>query len=156
MASTLRTALLVSLAFASPLAASAQTPAARLSDKDVKTLIDQVDEGRDKFEGNLDGKFKGAQPCGARPARRRSRRSSRTIRTTPRSSRIDSPPDYSASAEVATVLKQSTAIDTFMEGAASVDEGPQRMGPSGTAISSASRARTGPRFPCRMGPPSAG
>ncbi len=32
----------------------------RLSDKDVKALVDQVDEGRDKFEGNLDGKFKGS------------------------------------------------------------------------------------------------
>src|SRR4029079_5108235 len=38
----------------------AQTPPERLSDKQVKTLIDQVDEGRDKFEGNLDGKFKGS------------------------------------------------------------------------------------------------
>ena len=37
----------------------AQAPE-RLSDKDVKTLIDQVDEGRDKFEGNLDGQFKGS------------------------------------------------------------------------------------------------
>ena len=35
-------------------------PTERLSDKDVKTLIDQVDEGRDKFEGNLDGQFKGS------------------------------------------------------------------------------------------------
>ena len=34
----------------------AQAPA-RLSDKDVKTLLEQVDEGRDKFEGNLDGTF---------------------------------------------------------------------------------------------------
>ena len=37
----------------------AQAPE-RLSDKDVKALVDQVDEGRDKFEGNLDGKFKGS------------------------------------------------------------------------------------------------
>ena len=33
--------------------------------------------------------------------------------------------DYAASAEVATVLKQSTAIDTFMQGSPSVHEGPQ-------------------------------
>ncbi len=38
--------------------ALAQAPLERLSDKDIKTLIDQVDEGRDKFEGNLDGEFK--------------------------------------------------------------------------------------------------
>ena len=40
--------------------ALAQARPERLSDKDVKTLIDQVDEGRDKFEGNLDGQFKGS------------------------------------------------------------------------------------------------
>ncbi len=42
------------------LPALAQAQPERLSDKDVKTLIDQVDEGRDKFEGNLDGQFKGS------------------------------------------------------------------------------------------------
>ena len=40
--------------------AVAQSAPERVSDKDVKALIDQVDEGRDKFEGNLDGKFKGS------------------------------------------------------------------------------------------------
>ena len=40
--------------------ALAQPRPERLPDKDVKALIDQVDEGRDKFEGNLDGKFKGS------------------------------------------------------------------------------------------------
>jgi hypothetical protein len=34
--------------------ALAQTAPERLSDKDVKTLIEQVDEARDKFEGNLE------------------------------------------------------------------------------------------------------
>ena len=38
----------------------AQARPERMSDKDVKALIDQVDEGRDKFEGNLDGQFKGS------------------------------------------------------------------------------------------------
>ena len=38
----------------------AQAPPARLADKDVKSLIEQVDEGRDHFEGNLDGTFKGS------------------------------------------------------------------------------------------------
>jgi hypothetical protein len=37
----------------------------RLSDKDVKTPIDQVDEGHDKFEGDFDGKFKGFTLRGA-------------------------------------------------------------------------------------------
>lgn len=37
-----------------------QARAERLNDNDVKALIDQVDEGRDKFEGDLDGAFKGS------------------------------------------------------------------------------------------------
>lgn len=96
-----------------PLPGLAQAPA-RLSDKDVKTLLDQVDEGRDKFEGNLDGQFKGS-----------------TLRTATGETKVagalqdyqDSTkklkdrftPGYSASAEAAIVLKQSTAIDTFMQ-----------------------------------------
>ena len=40
--------------------ALAQARPERLSDKDVKRIIDQVDEGRDNFEGNFDGKFKGS------------------------------------------------------------------------------------------------
>src|SRR4026208_1180227 len=47
------------------LPALAQEQPERLSDKDVKTLIDQVDVGRDKFEGNLDGEFKGSTVQGA-------------------------------------------------------------------------------------------
>ena len=96
--------------------APAQARVERLSDKDVKALIEQVDEGRDKFEGNLDGKFKGS-----------------TLRTANGETKVEGAlqdyqdntkklkdrftEDYSASAEVATVLKQSTAIDTFMKAA---------------------------------------
>ena len=40
--------------------AFAQARAERFSDKDVKALIDQVYDSRDKFEGNLDGDFKGS------------------------------------------------------------------------------------------------
>ena len=94
--------------------AFAQAPPERLSDKEVKALIDQVDEGRDKFEGNLDGTFKGS-----------------TLRTANGETKVagalqdyqDSTkklqqrfsPDYAAGPEVATVLKQSTSIDTFMK-----------------------------------------
>ena len=56
-----RTALLAGVLalWSMPALAQAGRPE-RLSDKDVKTLIDQVDQGRDKFEGNLDGSFKGS------------------------------------------------------------------------------------------------
>ena len=86
----------------------------RLSDVDIKALLAQVDDDRDKFEGNLDGGFKGS-----------------TIRTTTGETKVSGAlqdyqdnvkklkdrftPDYAASAEVATVLKQGTAIDKFMQ-----------------------------------------
>ena len=46
-------------------AVAAQT-GERLSDKQVKAIIDEVDTGRDKFEGNLDGGFKGSTLRGPR------------------------------------------------------------------------------------------
>ena len=56
-------------------------------------------------------------------------------------------PDYSASAEVATVLKQSTAIDAFMQGAPSAMQGRSEWD-SSRRTSSAWRNRTAPRsFP---------
>ena len=47
------------------MSAFAQARAERFSDKEVKTLIDQVYDSRDKFEGNLDGDFKGSTVQGA-------------------------------------------------------------------------------------------
>jgi len=102
--------------------ALAQAPPQRLSDKDVKTLIDQVDEGRDKFEGNLDGKFKGStlrEPSGeVKVAGALQDYQDNTQKLKDRFTAT-----YSASAEVATVLKQSNAIDTFMQGAPSEMKG---------------------------------
>jgi hypothetical protein len=100
------------------LPALAQARPERLSDKDVKALIEQVDEGRDKFEGNLDGKFKGSTlraPTGeAKVAAVLQDYQDNTKKLKDRFTA-----DYSASAEVATVLKQSTAIDTYLQGSAS-------------------------------------
>jgi len=70
----------------------AQARPERLSDKAVKTLIEQVDEGRDKFEGNLDGQFKASTLRGPGGGETKVAGAPRTIKTTPRSSRIDSPP----------------------------------------------------------------
>ena len=91
----------------------AQAPAERLSDKDVKALIDQVDDGRDKFEGNLDGDFKGSTIRNANGETRVSGALQDYQDSTKKlKDRFTS--DYSASAEVNTVLKQSGAIDAFM------------------------------------------
>ena len=98
--------------------ALAQARPERLSDKDVKKLIDQVDEGRDKFEGNLDGKFKGSTLRGPSGEVKVSG-ALQDYQDNTQKLKDRFTPDYSASAEVMTVLKQSTAIDTFMQGAPS-------------------------------------
>jgi hypothetical protein len=90
----------------------------RLSDKDVKVLIDQVNEGRDKFEGNLDGNFKGSTlrgPAGETKVSGALQDYQDNVKKL--QERFKS--DYAASAEVATVLKQSTQIDTFMKSSVS-------------------------------------
>jgi hypothetical protein len=100
----------------------AQARPERLPDKDVKTLIDQVDQGRDKFEGNLDGQFKGSTLRGpAGEVKVSGALQDYQDNTKKLQSRFSA--DYAASAEVATVLKQSTTIDTFMQGSASSMKG---------------------------------
>jgi len=98
--------------------ALAQTRPERLSDKDVKTLIDQVDQGRDKFEGNLDGKFKDSTLRGATGEVKVSG-ALQDYQDNTKKLKDRFTADYAGSTEVATVLRQSTAIDTFMQGAAS-------------------------------------
>ena len=100
------------------LPALAQDRPERLSDKDVKTLIDLVDVGRDKFEGNLDGEFKGSTLRGASGETKVSG-ALQDYQDSTQKLKDRFTADYAASAEVATVLKQSTTIDTFMQGSAS-------------------------------------
>jgi len=94
--------------------ALAQARPERLSDKDVKTLIEQVDEGRDKFEGNLDGQFKGSTVRGPEGETKVSG-ALQDYQDNTQKLKDRFKPEYSASAEVVTVLRQSTAIDTFMQ-----------------------------------------
>jgi hypothetical protein len=94
----------------------AQVPRERLTDKDIKTLIDQVDEGRDKFEGNLDGGFKGSTVRGPNGEVKVSAALQDYQDNTKKlKDRFTS--DYAASSEVATILRQSTAIDRYLQGA---------------------------------------
>ena len=102
--------------------ALAQARPERLSDKDVKALIDQVDEGRDKFEGNLDGQFKGSTVRGP-SGETKVAGALQDYQDNTQKLKDRFTPDYSASAEVTTVLKQSTAIDTFMQGSPSAMKG---------------------------------
>lgn len=102
-------------------AAAAQT-GERLSDKEVKAIIDEVDTGRDKFEGNLDGGFKGSTLRGPNGETKVAGALQDYQDSTQKlQHRFTS--DYSASAEVATVLKQSLQIDGFMKSPSSPTKG---------------------------------
>jgi hypothetical protein len=114
--------LLASALSLSSLPALAQATPERMSDKEVKALIEQVDNTRDKFEGNLDGKLKDS-----------------TLRSATGEVKVSAAlqdyqdnvkklmdrftEDYSASAEVATVLKQAANIEKFMKDNPSVTKG---------------------------------
>ena len=94
----------------------------RLSDKEVKALIEEVDNGRDKFEGNLDGGFKGSTLRGPNGETKVSG-ALQDYQDSTKKLMERFTPDYSASAEVATVLKQSMQIDAFMRGPTSPAKG---------------------------------
>jgi hypothetical protein len=122
VAARAKVVLLASALALCALPALAQAPSERLGDNDVKKLIDQVDNGRDTFEGNLDGGFKGSTLRGPNGETKVAavlqdyQDSSKKLQ-----SRFT--PDYAAGSEVAAVLKQSTAIDTFMKGSPSTMKG---------------------------------
>ena len=114
IAARARTILLVTTLSLWTLPALAQERPERLSDKDVKMLIDQVDEGRDKFEGNLDGDFKGSTVQGANGEIKVSG-ALQDYQDNTKKLKERFTAEYAAGPEVTTVLKQSTAIDTFMQ-----------------------------------------
>ena len=94
----------------------------RLADKAVKEIIDAVDTGRDKFEGNLDGDFKGSTLRGPN-GETRVAGALQDYQDSTKKLQDRFSPDYSASAEVAAVLKQSMQIDAFMTGPKSPTKG---------------------------------
>ena len=118
-----RTILFASAVSLGSFPAFAQASPERLSDKDVKTLIEQVDVGRDKFEGNLDGEFKGSTVRGPGGGETKVAGALQDYQDNTQKLKERFTPDYSASAEVATVLKQSMAIDAYMQAAPSAMKG---------------------------------
>ena len=118
IAKRVQTILFVSALSLCSIPTLAQVPRERLADKDVKALIDQVDEGRDKFEGNLDGAFKGSTLRGpSGEVKVSGALQDYQDNTKKLKDRFNA--DYAAGPEVLTVLRQSTAIDRFMQGAKS-------------------------------------
>ncbi len=105
------------LQFALALAVLVPSPvlgADRMTDRDVKALIDRIDKGRDQFEGALDDDVK----------RKVLRDESGEVDVDRFLDDFDSnidrlkdrlKPEYAASAEAATVLRQASAIDAFFQ-----------------------------------------
>jgi len=113
-----KTGTLVALAAAvgllAPTIVSAQT-AERLSDKDVKALIEAVDHGRDRFEDALDGGFKGSilrGPGGEVNVNKYLDDFQREVGQL----KDRFKPEYAASTEVRTVLNRAAEIDGFVKG----------------------------------------
>ncbi len=93
----------------------------------MKTLIDQVDEGRDKFEGNLDNQLKNStfrSPNGETNVSA----ALQDYQDNTRKPQDRFKDDYAASAEVATVLKQATAIDRYRSSYLRQAENPRAPG----------------------------
>jgi hypothetical protein len=102
------TALLVIALTASPLLA-----ADRMTDKDVKALVERIDDGRDKFEDKLDDTLKHSivrGPDGEANVDKYLDDFKQNVDKL--KDRLKS--DYAASAEAATVLRQASTIDRYM------------------------------------------
>src|SRR6188508_1452831 len=101
-----------------PTASLAQSSPERLSDKEVKTIIEDVDTSRDKFEGNLDNDIKRAiirtptREVAASAVLQDLQDNTKKLKE-----RFSS--DYAGSAEVETVLQQATGIANYMKSGAS-------------------------------------
>ena len=86
----------------------------RLTDKDVKALLESVDNARDRFEDQLDGKLKSQVLRGPNGEVDVSRFLDDLQENTGRLKERFTP-EYAASAEVAAVLRQGTAVAAFMK-----------------------------------------
>jgi len=110
-------AAILALALAAPLS-SAQTPSGqpgeRLSDKDVKAILEEVDHARDRFEDQLDDSIKSAK---VRTADREVdvERYLNDLQDRLEQFRDRFNNNYAASTEAEAVLSQATAIDAAMK-----------------------------------------
>jgi hypothetical protein len=102
-------AALVAAFVLSPSAARAD----RLSDKEVKELLETLDHSRDRFEDQLDGKLKDSIVRGPQGEVRVDRHLD-DLQENVKNLRERYTGGYAASAEVATLLRQGSAIHRFM------------------------------------------
>jgi hypothetical protein len=102
--------------------ALAQPAAERWPDKDVKRLIDQVDEARDRFENNLDDTLKRSTVSGP-SGELNVTNLLHDYQDNAKKLKERFKDDYPATVEAATVLKQAADIERFMQGTSGVTKG---------------------------------
>jgi len=96
------------------LTASPLLAADRLTDKDVKSLVERIDDGRDKFEDNLDDKLKHSIVRGPEGEANIDKYLDDFKQNVDKlKDRLNG--NYAASAEAATVLRQASTIDRYMQ-----------------------------------------
>jgi hypothetical protein len=113
MKSSLPVVATLAAALASTPPLLAQTPE-RLTDKDVKALIEAADQSRDRFEDRLDDKVKDAVVRGPSGEVNVSRFLDDFQENFSRLKERFKP-DYAASAEAAAVLRQASSVHAFMK-----------------------------------------
>jgi hypothetical protein len=86
----------------------------RMSDKDVKQVLEDLDRARDRFEDALDGKFKASILRGPRGEVNVGAYLD-DLQENVKRLKERFTPDYSASKEAETVLKQGTDINTYIK-----------------------------------------
>lgn len=93
---------------------AAALSADRLTDKDVKSLVERIDDGRDRFEGALDDKLKNGILRGAKGEVNVKNFLNDFQESIDRlKDRLK--PEYAASAEAGTVLRQASQISNFFQ-----------------------------------------
>jgi hypothetical protein len=97
-----------------PVPAIAQSGGERLSDKDVKDVIEAVDHSRDRFEDQLDGKIKDSIVRGPR-GEVRVEAYLQDLQDNVKKLKDRFTKTYSASAEASAVLEQASRIDAYMK-----------------------------------------
>jgi hypothetical protein len=116
MASTIlarKTALTASAAVAVLMLMAPAASADRLNDKDIKQLLERIDNERDRFEDQLDGKLKRSIIRG-RGGEVNVERYLDDLQDNVDKAKERFTPQYAASAEVTTVLRQASDIHRYM------------------------------------------
>jgi len=86
----------------------------RLTDRDVKALVEKIDDGRDKFEGELDNDLKHTVVRSA-TGEVDVKRALDDFKESVDRLKDRLKPEYSASTEAAAVLRRATQIDAFLK-----------------------------------------